>query len=629
MQRQEEPRDENVDKEQQQQRQYHHLEDPVSGSSIQETNSEQLTDPWAVSRREATRAFVALFLVTSTGIILHRSKLLRRFSFAALFGQLRGRVPTDKNLQRFLSNTQNAYRLSNRISTLRWINVEEPPPILDNKLILVLLWRASDISNPDYIRMLQRISHSYPPVAIVAIHTPKFDYEIDSHFVRMALEELDMRFPCALDSDWQIWKSVGAKDWPTILVLSPDYRILYAIPKSKLYLVHDCIRTSLDYFSEYPLSNHSIAKTTRFSLDPIQRASPLCCPGKIALDLKNGRLFIADSGHHRILIVTLEGQFLDQIGGLRVEDDFVLSERESMGWKDGSFEEARFCNPQGMAYHEEYDELVIADMWNDAVRIASIQQRQVRTSVLHSKSNGVLSFSGKTSTTTFRYPMDVVIFENSIFVVAAGSNEIWSLNPAGEVKLICHGGPSGHVDAEGDLSRVRFAAPSGITVSPDGTFYIVDSDSSMIRWLSLTKNQVGTLVGGDAIFTGNLSAFGDRNGISSSVRLQRPMGICYWQDSQLIVADTFNHKLKSVDTIQRDCRWICGDSRWGYADGSKTYAKFQCPCDVAWDNISQRLYIVDRENHVIRWMKKESTHEESSVHTLHLFGFPTWWFSGS
>jgi len=39
-----------------------------------------------------------------------------------------------------------------------------------------------------------------------------------------------MRFPCALDSDWQIWKSVGAKDWPTILVLSPDYRILYAIP---------------------------------------------------------------------------------------------------------------------------------------------------------------------------------------------------------------------------------------------------------------------------------------------------------------------------------------------------------------------------------------------------------------
>jgi len=186
------------------------------------------------------------------------------------------------------------------------------------------------------------------------------------------------------------------------------------ILESKLYLVHDCIRTSLDYFSEYPLSNHSIAKTTRFSLDPIQRASPLCCPGKIALDLKNGiqiyifyriepteynmsvgRLFIADSGHHRILIVTLEGQFLDQIGGLRVEDDFVLSERESMGWKDGSFEEARFCNPQGMAYHEEYDELVIADMWNDAVRIANIQQRQVRTSVLHSKSNGVLSFSGK------------------------------------------------------------------------------------------------------------------------------------------------------------------------------------------------------------------------------------------
>lgn len=174
------------------------------------------------------------------------------------------------------------------------------------------------------------------------------------------------------------------------------------------------------------------------------------------------------------------------------------------------------------------------------------------------------------------------------------------------------------------MSRSRFAAPSGITVSPNGTLYVVDSDSSTVRWLSMTKNQVGTLVGGDAIFTGNLSAFGDRNGVSSSVRLQRPMGICYMDDNQLIVADTYNHKLKSIDITQRDCRWICGDGQLGYADGVKTYAKFHCPCDVAWDNISQRLYIVDRENHVIRWMDWNSN-GIAVVQTLHLYGFPTWW----
>ncbi|GJQ11211.1 hypothetical protein GpartN1_g3002.t1 [Galdieria partita] len=599
-------------------------EDPVSGSSIQENHSEQVSDPWAVSRREATRAFLGLFLVTSLGIVLHRSKLLRRFSFVAVFGHLRNRIPTDKeSLWYFTCNVQRAYRLLH-ISTLRWINVEEPPPMLDNKLLVAFLWRSSDISNPDYIRVLQRVSISYPQVAIVAIHTPKFDYEIDSHFVRIALENLDMNFPCTLDSDWRIWKSIGAKDWPTILVLDPTYHILFAIPKNKLHFLEDCIKTSLHSFSEYPFLKGAIAKTTKFSLDPIERASPLCSPGKIALDLKNGRLFIADSGHHRILIVTLEGQFLDQIGGLRVEDDFLLSERESMGWKDGSFEETRFCNPQGMVYNEEYDELVIADTWNDAIRIAHLKQRQVRTTVLHSKSIGVLSFSGL-SERTFRYPMDVAVYENTIFTVAAGSNEIWSLNPSGEVKLICGNGsyPSGHVDAEGDLSRARLAAPSGITVSPDGTLYIVDSDSSIVRWLSLTKNQVGTLVGGDAIFTGNLSAFGDRNGVSSSVRLQRPMGICYMDDNQLIITDTFNHKLKCIHTIQRDCRWICGDSQLGYVDGPKKYAKFHCPCDVAWDPISQRLYIVDQENHVIRWM---DWNNNGTVSTLHLFGFPTWWF---
>lgn len=132
--------------------------------------------------------FIVQFLVTSTGIVLHRSKLLRRFSFAAFFGHLRNRIPTDKqSLWRLTSNFQNAYHLSN-ISTLRWINVEEPPPVLDDKLVLVFLWRSSDITNPDYVRMLDKISCSYTQVAIIAIHTPKFDYEIDSHFVRMALE---------------------------------------------------------------------------------------------------------------------------------------------------------------------------------------------------------------------------------------------------------------------------------------------------------------------------------------------------------------------------------------------------------------------------------------------------------
>lgn len=35
-------------------------EDPVSGSSIQENHCEHISDPWAVSRREAVRAFLGL-----------------------------------------------------------------------------------------------------------------------------------------------------------------------------------------------------------------------------------------------------------------------------------------------------------------------------------------------------------------------------------------------------------------------------------------------------------------------------------------------------------------------------------------------------------------------------------------
>lgn len=43
--------------------------------------------------------------------------------------------------------------------------------------------------------------------------------------------------------------------------------------------------------------------------------SPLRYPGKLAVDAVGKRLFISDSNNHRIVITTLDGDFIDQIGG--------------------------------------------------------------------------------------------------------------------------------------------------------------------------------------------------------------------------------------------------------------------------------------------------------------------------
>lgn len=62
--------------------------------------------------------------------------------------------------------------------------------------------------------------------------------------------------------------------------------------------------------------------------------SRLLYPGKVATDLAQGRLFISDSRNHRIVVTTLDGQFMLQIGG------------GAARLADGSFSEARFNAPQ-------------------------------------------------------------------------------------------------------------------------------------------------------------------------------------------------------------------------------------------------------------------------------------------
>lgn len=87
----------------------------------------------------------------------------------------------------------------------------------------------------------------------------------------------------------------------------------------------------------------------------------LSFPGKISMDKGGERLVVADTGHHRVLVINKEGIILNAIGG---------GEKHEAGFVDGSFQEARFHSPQGIALEKEI--IFVADTENHAIRQASI-----------------------------------------------------------------------------------------------------------------------------------------------------------------------------------------------------------------------------------------------------------------
>lgn len=75
------------------------------------------------------------------------------------------------------------------------------------------------------------------------------------------------------------------------------------------------------------------------------------------MDKRGERLVVADTGHHRLLVINKEGIILNAMRG---------GEKYEAGFVDGSFREARFHSPQGIAIDKEI--IYVADTENHAIR---------------------------------------------------------------------------------------------------------------------------------------------------------------------------------------------------------------------------------------------------------------------
>lgn len=132
--------------------------------------------------------------------------------------------------------------------------------------------------------------------------------------IRSAVLRYDICHPVVNDSEACLWHELEVSCWPTLVFLGPRGNLLFSLvgeghcDKQMLFT-----SAALRYYRERGmLKTHTVAiRLLRDSLPP----SILSFPGKIAIDDRNKRLAIADTGHHRILLVSTTGQLLQVIGG--------------------------------------------------------------------------------------------------------------------------------------------------------------------------------------------------------------------------------------------------------------------------------------------------------------------------
>lgn len=248
----------------------------------------------------------------------------------------------------------------------------------------------------------------------------------------------------------------------------------------------------------------------------------LSYPGKVAVAF--GRMLVADSGHHRVLVLDEKGKVTETIGsGLR-------------GHRDGPFAEATLDDPQGMI--GEGDQLYIADSRAHVVWRADLSERTLhRLAGTFELGRAPLTGKRPALETALRSPWDLALRGQELYVALAGSHQIGMIDlRAGTVEPIAGNGREALIDGPGN--EAALAQPSGLSIQGD-VLYVADSESSGVRALDLNRRRIYTLAGGPSLFD-----FGDQVGAVRQGMLQNPLAVAATRSSGLLVADTYNDKLK-------------------------------------------------------------------------------------
>ncbi|HZE69467.1 MAG TPA: thioredoxin-like domain-containing protein [Pyrinomonadaceae bacterium] len=456
-----------------------------------------------------------------------------------------------------------------------WLNTDQPLSIaaLKGKVILLDFWTYGCINCIHIIPDLKKLEAKYAKqLVVIGVHSAKFENEKQTENIRRIILRYEIEHPVYNDADYSVWQSYGVRAWPTQVVIDPAGYVVGAVSGEGNYELIDKVVAKL--VNEFRARGELNEEPLKLTLERAKVGDlPLAFPGKIVADAAGNRLFIADSNHNRIVVTTLDGMLITTIGS---------GER---GSADGAFDKAGFYRPQGMAL--DGDLLYVADTENHLIRQIDLKSRAVTTIAGTGEQSRDYFKSGPARTIALSSPWDLQLVGRTLYIAMAGPHQIWKLE-LDKKEVSTFAGSGREARRDGPLLEAGFAQPSGLAVR-DNTLFVADSESNIIRAIDLGSGQVKTVVGGD------LFEFGDVDGEGDDVRLQHPLGLFPLGD-KILIADTYNHKIKELDPRQQRVKTFLGTGKSGQSEGAAP--SFYEPGGLSVAN--DKLYVADTNNHAIR-----------------------------
>lgn len=443
---------------------------------------------------------------------------------------------------------------------------------LRGRLVLLEFWNAGSVRCRDARAELADLEREFVEHALtlVAVHVPTCNAERERDHVRAALLRDERAHPVVLDNEQRFARRCGVLTWPAQVLVSPDGCVLGQVSGAgQRAVLSALIAAALELYGELGALGGPPPALALESRSELPRA--LRFPSKLAVDASSKRLWIADSGHHRIVECTLEGQFLRAFGC------------GEAGWVDGPAHTAKLRAPQGMALAS--GALLVADTGNHLLRSIDLATGVVSTVAGTGRTGLPLAGASDARTTALSSPYDLLRAWDSCFIAMAGAGQIWrwserqaeftpaasggaephaqlispvALALAGDELLIADAGcdalralqlSNGQLGSARAAQR-KAAQPLAVAIDADDAdalAYVADGQSHQI---ALVSSGEGTL---DAYAGAGTAGWVD--GACEQAQFWTPSGLALCGDT-LLVADTFNHAVRAIDLVAHEVRTL-------------------------------------------------------------------------
>lgn len=135
------------------------------------------------------------------------------------------------------------------IGISQWLN---SPPLdlkkLRGKVVLIEFWTTSCPYCQSSLRYYNEWYSRYhnQGLEIIGVHSPKEDWEKNVSVVKGAVAENHIRYPVAIDNNFETWMSYGVNGWPAAYLIDQQGNIVYVnVGAANFNIVEDNIKALL------------------------------------------------------------------------------------------------------------------------------------------------------------------------------------------------------------------------------------------------------------------------------------------------------------------------------------------------------------------------------------------------